>query len=63
MLEELWVEYMQNGKINPASGIFLGKNMFQYKDTQDLVVTPNSPLDTAAASEISDRYKSLPGKE
>lgn len=46
ILEELWVDYMQNGKVNPASGIFLGKNMFGYKDTQDLVVTPQMPLGT-----------------
>ena len=44
MLEELWVDYMQNGKANPASLIFLGKNMFGYKDTQDVIVTPNNPL-------------------
>ena len=46
ILEELWVDYMQNGKVNPASGIFLGKNMFGYKDTQDVVVTPQMPLGT-----------------
>lgn len=44
LLEEMWVDYMQNGKINPASGIFLAKNMFQYKDQQDIVVTPNTPF-------------------
>lgn len=44
LLEELWIDYMQNGKVNPASGIFLGKNMFGYKDTQDVVVTPNRPM-------------------
>jgi hypothetical protein len=44
ILHELWVDYMQNGKVNPASGIFLGKNMFGYKDVQDVVITPNNPL-------------------
>lgn len=44
IMEELWVDYMLNGKVNPASGIFLGKNMFGYKDTQNFVVTPNQPL-------------------
>lgn len=44
ILEELWVDYMQNGKVNPASGIFLGKNMFGYKDVQDVTLTPGSPL-------------------
>lgn len=47
ILEELWVDYMQNGKVNPASGIFLGKNMFGYKDVQDITVTPNNPLGDA----------------
>ena len=44
LLEEQWVDYMQNGKANPASLIFLGKNMFGYKDVQDVVVTPNTPM-------------------
>lgn len=44
ILEELWVDYMQNGKVNPASGIFLGKNTFGYKDVQDIVVMPSNPL-------------------
>ena len=44
MLEELLVDYFQNGKTNPAAGIFLLKNQFQYRDVQDVVVTPNQPL-------------------
>jgi len=43
-LEELWVDYMQNGKVNPGAGIFLGKNLFGYKDVADVVITPNNPL-------------------
>ena len=31
-LETLWENYMHNGKINPVSGIFLGKNNFGYQD-------------------------------
>ena len=44
LMEEVWYDMMQNGKINPASGIFLAKNVFQYKDVADVVVTPNNPL-------------------
>ena len=33
---------MQNGKINPVSGIFLGKNNFGYQDKQEMVITPNT---------------------
>lgn len=61
ILEDLWVDYMQNGKINPASGIFLAKNMFQYKDTQDVILTPNSPLQADIdVNNIADKYKELP---
>ena len=44
MIEEQWADYMQNGKINPASGIFLAKNWYGYKDVADVVVTPNNPM-------------------
>lgn len=61
ILESLWVDYMQNGKINPASGIFLAKNMFQYKDTQDVVLTPNSPLQADTNPiDIANKYNALP---
>lgn len=43
-IEEIWADLMLNGKINPASGIFLSKNWFDYKDVADVVVTPNNPL-------------------
>lgn len=36
--------YMQDGKINPVSGIFLMKNNFGYADKQEVIVTPNAPL-------------------
>jgi hypothetical protein len=42
MMENLWENYMQNGKINPVSGIFLGKNNFGYQDKQEMVITPNT---------------------
>ena len=65
ILEELWVDYMQNGKINPASGIFLGKNMFGYKDQQDLVVTPNNPLgEEPDPDKLVEQYqKALPPED
>lgn len=42
LMEELWENYMQNGKINPVSGIFLGKNNYGYQDKTEYVLTPNS---------------------
>jgi len=47
LLEELWVDYMQNGKINPASGIFLAKNMFGYRDVVDIAPAKPAPLGEA----------------
>lgn len=64
VLEELWTDYMQNGKINPASGIFLGKNLYGYRDVQDVVVTPNNPLDTLDSDAARKKYtEALPKPE
>jgi hypothetical protein len=57
ILEEIWENNMNSGKINPVVGIFLGKNHFGYADKQDVVITPNSPLgDTKDEGEIRERY-------
>lgn len=57
ILEELWEDYMLNGKINPVSGIFLGKNHFGYADKQEVVLTPSNPLgDTKDTKEIEEQY-------
>lgn len=42
IMENLWESYMNSGKINPVSGIFLGKNNFGYQDKTEYVVTPNT---------------------
>ena len=58
-MEILWENYMQNGKINPFSGIFLGKNNFGYQDKTEYVVTPNVNQDTDYdADDIKKRYLS-----
>jgi hypothetical protein len=56
-MEILWENYMQNGKINPVSGIFLGKNNFGYQDKTEYVVTPNVHNDSDYnADDIRARY-------
>ena len=56
-MEILWENYMQNGKINPVSGIFLGKNNFGYQDKTEYVVTPNTHSDSDYdADDIKKRY-------
>lgn len=57
LMENLWENYMQNGKINPVSGIFLGKNNFGYQDKTEYVVTPNVNQDSDYnAEDIKQRY-------
>lgn len=56
LLEEMWEQYMQNGKISPPNGIFLGKNHFDYRDEQQVVVTPNSPYQGASEEELKQKY-------
>ena len=56
VMEEIWYDLMQNGKVNPGSGIFLGKNMFGYKDVADVVVTPNNPYQATSDEELKDKY-------
>ena len=59
-LEVLWEGYMTNGKINPVSGIFLGKNNFGYTDKQEYVVTPNTLSQDTPVDVIEAKYDALP---
>ena len=61
MLEELWWDYGQNGKTNPASWIFIGKNAFGMKDQQDVVIRPDSPMgEQKTPEQIAEQYAALP---
>ncbi len=56
-LEDLMETYMQTGKINPVSGIFLLKNNFGYQDKQEVILTPNSQKDDyTSMEELQQRY-------
>lgn len=59
-LEVLWEGYMTSGKINPVSGIFLGKNNFGYQDRQEYVVTPNTLSQDTPPEVIEAKYDALP---
>lgn len=58
VLETFMENYMQQGRINPVSGIFLMKNNFGYADKNELVVTPNqNPLgEGKTAEELAKKY-------
>ena len=64
LIEEMWADLMMTGRINPASGIFLSKNWFNYRDVADVVVTPNNPYQAASDEELKDKYLTdIPGEE
>jgi hypothetical protein len=61
ILEEQWTDYMQNGKINPAAGIFLGKNLYGYRDVQDIRADVGQPVeDEPNADMLKAKYAEIP---
>lgn len=54
--EYLMTQLMQNGKLNPVTAIFLLKNNHGFKDQQDIIITPNNPLDTGNPEETRRKY-------
>lgn len=56
IMENLYENYMQNGKLNPVTGIFLGKNNYGYQDKTEYVVTPNTQQDDYSAEDIKAKY-------
>lgn len=48
-------DYMQNGKINPVSGIFLMKNAWGYKDKQEIQVSA-SQGDAESPDQLASKY-------
>ena len=63
-MEELWTDFMTNGKISPPTAIFLAKNWYGYKDVADVVVTPNNPYQAASDEELKGKYLTdIPAEE
>lgn len=57
ILECQMENYMQNGKINPVSGIFLMKNNMGYEDKTEMIITPQSPIgETADQRQLAADY-------
>ena len=47
---------MVDGHLNPVTAIFLLKNNHGYRDQQDVVITPNTPLDAGDPEIARNRY-------
>lgn len=64
LMEEMWTEYMQYGKISPPTAIFLAKNWYGYRDEQNIVVTPNNPLQDLDNDQAAKRImEAIPGAD
>ena len=62
LLEEMWENYMLNGKINPTAGLFLGCNNFGYHDVRQVNLNPvtNNAPETVDPTIIEAKYAELP---
>jgi hypothetical protein len=48
---------MEDGKVNPVTGIFWQKNYDGFRDQQEVVLTPNNPLGTTEDSNaLKNKY-------
>ena len=57
VLDVLLNDYMQNGKINPVSGIFLMTNTLNYQQRAEVTVAPAQPLgDGRSEDELRRKY-------
>ena len=65
LLEEMWENYMQNGKINPMAGVFLGVNNFGYRDVKQVNLTPvvENKEEAVDVATIEAKYAELPDYE
>lgn len=61
VMEEINLDYFQNGKVNPAAGIFILKNHFGYRDVTDLTIEPRTSITDESAVNIAEKYAELPG--
>lgn len=59
-MEQLWESYMQNGKINPVSGIFLAKNNYNYVDKVDYAIEPKGLTNEA---DVTTKYLEMKDEE
>lgn len=49
-------DYMQNGKVNPVTGIFLSKNHFGYQDKQEIEVAAKQDAESSP-EELDMKYR------
>lgn len=64
MLNAITATNLQEGKVNPAAGIFLLKNNAGYTDTQQITVeAKNNDIDAPAMADVMQEYAELDAPE
>ena len=64
MLNAMTATNLQEGKVNPAAGIFLLKNNAGYTDTQQITVeAKNNDIDAPAMADVMQEYAELEAPE
>ena len=58
MLNQMMTQFMVDGKLNPATAIFLLKNNFGYKDVVETVQVKKDPYESGNPEEIARKYLS-----
>lgn len=59
-MEVMWESCMVSGKVNPVTGIFLGKNNYDYKDKVEHEVTAKQVTEDYSIDEIKQKYIESP---
>ena len=61
VMESLWEDYAQNGKMNPTIAIFLGCNNYGYQDVRQVNLAPiQAPPEQVDVAAIEAKYDELP---
>ena len=60
ILASIDAELAQDGKTQPVVYMFRAKNFYGMKDQQDVVLTPNTGMESADRDTIEAKYKELP---
>ena len=57
IMHALWQDYMQNSKINPVAGVYLGANMFGYQNTNNITIQQEKHEEEIPKEALEAKYR------
>lgn len=63
ILQDVWAQKMDGGRINPVSGIFMSKVFYGYRDQQEIIVQDGKSQSQLSVADLIAESKRLPGAE